>query len=431
MRIGLFIAFVLLAVAVLIIIVGDVSSLFKKPGYPLYVQFDSVAGLEKSAMVRMAGVRIGTVENIRLHDMRARVNIKIDPEVRIRKKSKATLAALGLLGEKYIEIIPGEGKEFFQSGDTMEGISAVSLDQLGTLLVSIGSEVQEMGQAVKDMIGEGPGREDFQNTLSNLSVFTEDLKDFFARNREELDSGIKNSSRAVEKLDDKLEELSGNLDRLMGSVHQVVEENRENVKTNLENIKELISQIEKTLNLLNESLDKINRGEGTLGKLIHEKDLHGKAEEVFEKAGRLADPVSSFRMSPGFRMDFLTNHKKWKGFLGLEFWWGNNNFLQAQIIQDSEQDGFAYSLQGGYAWGLLRPRAGILESYFGVGIDVFLLEDKIRLSLDGYDFNREPRPRFRLTSRYNATRNVYLLLGLDDFTLAPEREIFFGLGWGM
>ncbi|MBN1273705.1 MAG: MCE family protein [Candidatus Aminicenantes bacterium] len=431
MKIGIFMGMVLLVMAVLIIIIGDMSSLFKKRGYPLYVLFDSAAGLEKSAMVRMAGVRIGTVDGIRLHGMQAQAILRINQDVHIRKKSQATLAALGLLGEKYIEILPGDGEGFYQAGDYLEGISAVSFDQLGTLLLSIGSEIQEAGKAVKELIGEEGGQENFRNTLDNLSTFTADLKDFFARNRQELTTGIKDSSEVIAKLEDRLDDLSDSLDRLMESVRQVIDENRENVKTNLENIKELISQTEKALNLLNDSLKKINRGEGTLGKLIHEEDLHEKAESAVNNVSRLAAPVASMRFLTDFRMDYLADSGKLKGFLNLEFWWGDKGFLLAQIVQDPGEEDFDYSLQGGYRWGSVAPRAGIFESYIGVGLDIYFLEDRFRFSVDGYDFNRKPRPQFRLTTRFNATKHIYLFLGLENFTLAPDREFFFGLGLGI
>ena len=55
-RIGIFVGAALLILAVFIFIVGDLATLFRKPGYPLSVEFTSAAGLEKRAPVKMAGV---------------------------------------------------------------------------------------------------------------------------------------------------------------------------------------------------------------------------------------------------------------------------------------------------------------------------------------------------------------------------------------
>jgi len=49
-------------------------------------------------------------------------------------------------------------------------------------------------------------------------------------------------------------------------------------------------------------------------------------------------------------------------------------------------------------------------------------------SLEGFDFNRETSPHFRLSTRLFPVRNVFLMVGADDFTLSGRRDVFFGLG---
>ena len=68
--------------------------------------FDSVAGLDEKSAVRMAGVKIGTVERVELSDSRAKVIMRINPEVQIKRGSEATIKTMGLLGDKFVEIIP-------------------------------------------------------------------------------------------------------------------------------------------------------------------------------------------------------------------------------------------------------------------------------------------------------------------------------------
>src|SRR5574341_1673288 len=69
--------------------------------------FDSAAGLDKNAPVKMAGVPIGDVDEMGLDASRAKVIMRIKPGVRIPKGSRAVVKAAGLLGDKYIEILPG------------------------------------------------------------------------------------------------------------------------------------------------------------------------------------------------------------------------------------------------------------------------------------------------------------------------------------
>src|SRR5271169_3678374 len=78
-------------------------------GYLLIADFDSVAGLDVKATVRMAGVKIGTIQKVELDAGRARVTMRIDQDVRIPRGTEAMISTLGLLGEKYVEFVPVKG----------------------------------------------------------------------------------------------------------------------------------------------------------------------------------------------------------------------------------------------------------------------------------------------------------------------------------
>lgn len=429
-KIGLFLVVALLILLVFIFIVGDLSHLFQKKGYPIYVKFDSVAGLEKRTVVRIAGVRVGYVYDIRLKGSQAEVELSIKPEVKIRKGARATLAALGLLGEKYIEILPGEEAEYAQPGGTIEGISAVSFDQIGSLLLSVGDEIKEIGKSVRGMIGEEGTQTNFKETFENLSVFVADLRGFFGESRQDLNQSIQRSSQAIQKFDQSVDDISQNLDELISLLKDTVVENKENVKGNLENIKELILKIEESLKLLNESLGKINKGNGTLGKLIHQPELYQRAEEVVGDLEKVIRPVSSFRAILGIKADYYSESDLLKGTLTLGLWPTTQKYVLGQIIHDPWLDRFTYSAQGGIRWGPVSPRAGIMESEVGAGIDYYALNDRLKFSLEGYNFNRNPRPHFRFWTRFAPSKYIYFLIGVEDFTLASNRELFFGLGFG-
>lgn len=429
-KIGIFMTIAIFILSLFIFIVGDISVFFKKKGYPLFVNFDSVAGLEKRAVVRMAGVKVGFVKKITLKETRAEVLLNIDSRVKVDQDSKVTLASLGLLGEKYIEIMPGGGLEFCQPGDVLGSVPSIGFDKLGVLLFSVGDEIKELGGLLGEVIGEGEPEANIKETLQNISSFVAELKDFFGESKGELNKSIKKSSEAIQKFEQGVEGVSHNLDELILLLKSTVEENRENVKINLESIKELILKIEKSLGLLNESLEKINKGEGTLGRLIQDAGLYERTEETVKGIQKMIQPVSSFRVKMEIRADYLTEGNLLKNYLTFGLWPTPEKFLLAQIIRDPLLDKFTYSLQGGIRWGPLVSRAGILESKFGLGVDYYTLHDRLRFSIESFDFNRHPRPNFRIWTRYAASKYVCLLVGIEDFTLAPNRELFFGFSLG-
>jgi len=427
LRIGIFVGATILALAVFIFIVGDMSLLFKKPGYSLSANFETAAGLDKRAAVRMAGVPIGFVKNIRLVRRQARVELAIYHGVEIPKDSRVTSAALGLLGDKYIEIIPGESASNCQPGDTLTALPAAGLDQVGTLLLSLGDEVREAGKALREMLSPGT-KANLNQVLANLSSFSSELKDFMGRNQGEIGQAVRSAGQTFRNLDKKAEDVAAGLKDTLHLLNTMAAENRDNVKLNLEKIKGLIGKMEETLKLLNGSLEKINRGEGTLGKLVQETGLYSKAEETLDEVRKTAKPVSSFRSYLDFQADYYGTSDLVRSSFMLGFWFNPRVFLETGIVRNPWEQKFTFSLQGGYRWGGIVPRAGFIESEFGLGLDYYAFKDTWLFSLEGFDFNRAHSPHFRIRSRYSPVKYFYFVLGFDDFTQASRREFFFGLG---
>jgi len=428
-KVGIFLAGTLVLIAVFIFIVGDLSTLFKKPGYSLSVFFPTVTGLDNRAAVRLAGVKIGYVKEIRLAERKAEVIMSIFPKFQVPKHSKASVAALGLLGERYIEIIPSEEPAFHQPGEALDAAPSVSFDQLGSLVLSIGQEVKEVSTSLRKITGE-ESRTNLQKTLQNLSSFSEQLDNFIGENKNDLQAGIRSASQAAQQFDKKLDEASRNVDETINLVKNIAQENRENVKLNLEKIKELLSKFEASLRLLTESLEKINKGEGTLGKLVQDPKLYEDAQDTLGSVKKTIAPLSQMRATGSFRGDYLGESEKMKTSINLGFSLSRRYFLLAQVVEDPRLDKFTYTAQGGVRLGALAPRAGIMESEFGAGVDYLVFNDRLAFGLEGFDFQRHGGPHFRFTSQFSVLKYFYLLLGVDDFGQSSKREIFFGLGLG-
>lgn len=429
-KIGIFVTIALLIVATFIFVVGDLGVLFRKPGYSIFVSYDTVTGLEKRAVVRMAGVKVGYVKDIKLKGRKAEVELIVNYGVPIPVGSEATMASIGLLGEKHIEILPGEEEAFLKAGDEISGVPPVSFDQMGTTLLAIGEEFRGIARIISETIGGEESRNNFRDTLENLASFSEELNEFLSKNKEEVRKGLQSSQQAVQTFEQSVEQVSTNLDELISILKEAVEESRENIKINMESIKELIKNIEKSLKLLNESLEKINKGEGTLGKLIHQTDLYERAEGAMDDLENIINPISELTIAGGLSAEYYPDSDMLKGAFTLEIWPKDDRFVLSQIIYDPWSEKLLFSAQGGLRWGNFAPRLGIMESKIGAAIDYYALKDKMRLSLEGFDFYRSQSPRVRFRARYAPFQYFHFILGLDDFTLASTREVFFGLEVG-
>lgn len=135
--------FVAIGLAALFMLAMQVSNLreFKETdkGYRLLVRFQNVGTLKVRAPVKIAGVLVGRVANIRLDNDRyeAIVELRIDPNYRLPDDTIASIYTSGLLGEQYIALEPGGSPDYLKDGDTIEiSQSALVLEELiGKFLV--------------------------------------------------------------------------------------------------------------------------------------------------------------------------------------------------------------------------------------------------------------------------------------------------------
>ncbi len=101
--------------------------------YNLTASFNSVEGLNVGTEVRMAGVRIGTVADMRLNTetFQADTIFAIDDPILIPDDSDVKVASEGLLGGSFVEITPGASEFMFADGDeiiyTQSAVSFISL----------------------------------------------------------------------------------------------------------------------------------------------------------------------------------------------------------------------------------------------------------------------------------------------------------------
>ena len=106
-------------------------------GYVLHADFVSASGLNVGDPVEVAGVKVGTVQSIRLADYQARIAFRIKDSVQVYEDAGASIETEGLIGDRSISIDPGTtGKKPLRPGDEIKDTdSPLSITELlGRLL---------------------------------------------------------------------------------------------------------------------------------------------------------------------------------------------------------------------------------------------------------------------------------------------------------
>ncbi|MGH1444614.1 MAG: outer membrane lipid asymmetry maintenance protein MlaD [Cognatishimia sp.] len=111
----------------------------RSTGYELTASFRSIEGITVGTDVRLAGVKIGSVTDIRLNPetFRADAAITVLDEVALPDDTAIVISSEGLLGGNYVEILPGGSPFNLEPGDEIEDTQgAVSLISLLLKFVS-------------------------------------------------------------------------------------------------------------------------------------------------------------------------------------------------------------------------------------------------------------------------------------------------------
>jgi len=188
LKVGMFIL-VGIAVGFLIVFsIGDIN--ISKEGYDITVKFDFASGLGSAAPVRLAGVRVGKVNEVKVvysdqdKKSHAEVHAWIESTARIEEDATITINTLGLLGEKYLEILPGKpGSPMIKPDAIMIGKDPAVMEKLTENLVDISNSVNvimkrlEKGEGtIGKLLTKDAVYVDLETIMANFKDFTVDLK---------------------------------------------------------------------------------------------------------------------------------------------------------------------------------------------------------------------------------------------------------------
>ncbi len=146
----LLVAVVFLAYAVLHSGRGTASA----DGMTLTARFDKIDGISNGADVRIAGVKVGSVTDSRIdpQSFGAMLTMRVDRSLRLPDDTSAEITSEGLLGGKYVSLVPGGSEKLLADGSRItETQGSVSLESLlGRFIFSVtqmNSQNQEGAQA--------------------------------------------------------------------------------------------------------------------------------------------------------------------------------------------------------------------------------------------------------------------------------------------
>ena len=234
-----------------------------------YTEFDYNA-LTESSPVTIKGNQIGKVSNIKYdyESGKTRVAFTVEDQLKFSKNSKIRLYEMGLMGGNGIAIIPANDNEIAKNGDFIQseveeglvksltsnfsGLSSgldSTLKKADTLLTSLNIVLKDDSEK-----GLKHAVEELNVTLQSFQILSASANTLIAKNTDSIAVLISNFNK-----------ISKDLSLLADDLKDI-------------QFSETIESLDTTLANLNSVLEDLNKGDGTLGKLLTDEKLYENLE---------------------------------------------------------------------------------------------------------------------------------------------------------
>lgn len=308
LKVGIVITTAILVLFFTVFFAGGLEDLLA-PKVDIMVQIKDVRGLRNGSPVWIAGIEIGSVKNMKLHEQYGTlvtISIRQDLLSYIKKDSKATVQTMGLLGDKYVELSGGSpdampvskgdiiaGKPQLEIKDLVDA-SAGSIDKITHFVDKLDKfliKIEKSEGTVGQLISDPAVYRNLSDATKRLSLI---LKDFEASNGTlsmlikdpELYNKILSATTKVETLTTEITEGKGTLGKL--ATDTTLYDNLNDTSVQLSSI-----------------VQSINEKEGVAGTLLRDKEL---AVELKQTIVNLKDVLDEMKL---ITKDVKDNPKKY------------------------------------------------------------------------------------------------------------------------
>lgn len=387
--------------------------------YSFDITFNQVTGLKPGAGVSYAGIAVGRVQAIEAYKDKAKVTVEIRGGTQIAKDSLFTINSDGLMGEKFISIMPPQHPSgvYLAGGESVQGVDERGLDyllaQAGTTLV----DVQELIKSMNTILGNKNVQNSLVQTAVNLNELTGNMNELMrvmsnlaVNNQQDIDKMIKNLSAMTASMASAADEIDSMLNDFSGDGQTA-----ENMKTAIANLAATSQSIQK----MAANMEPVIADPATAQKL---QNIIDNASNISTRADTMMNKVSNIKVKTGVDALYSGGESDWAVNADVRVYSNPNSFLLIGA-DDIGGDDRGTNLQVGTGNGTVTGRGGLIDDKVGVGID-FKTSDKTQFSVDAYD---PDDLRVKLRGQYELADDTYLIGQIKDVNDSDDRAAYLGL----
>lgn len=389
--------------------------------------FKDISGLLKKAEVKIAGVKVGWVEDILLVDqdgMHARVDILIDQAYCLYQDAYGMVRKEGILGPAHLELVSGNPlREKLVSGAKLlhANVESPSVDELIVTFKSVAHDIQEVSTSFKQMFA---GAE----VVHGLSELIGDIKQVVEQLRIDLLPNVNQFAGHAVKTADAVQSISPEFIESFKNINSISSD----IKTSFQRFNDLFfvydGHIENMLQQAEHTCFKDTKGIFNV-RIYPRPDYFYLIGVTTSQKGYITRKTV-FPEYTDSCLNEICPSSDLPEWVRYQYIYNNNS----KVVK---RNAFKVDLQFGKWYRNFSLRAGLIEGTGGVAADLFVFSKghySFMSTFKIYDFwgqNRidDNRPHLKWINRLFLFNHVYLALGVDDFVSRCNKSFFIGAGF--
>lgn len=421
--------------------------------------FSDASGLAVRAEVRVAGVQVGEVASIDLQGGKARVHFTVRPDVEVYPNAVVAKRSSSILGDALLELDPGfsqpvegggptEMTEPLPSGRQIVNVhEGVSMERLFEVLSDVTQDVRRITSSLDQMLTSESGS--VQQIVRNVEEMTERLDRLIESSAGDVEIVLENAQVVSENLrritsgkEDDIEEILANAREITREARDALASFRGAVDEGEGGMVASLGRIDRSLEHLESIVQKIDRGEGTLGKLVSDRQLGERVASAVEGVSDYVTRLDTLQTEISLRTEYLFRADAAKNYVSLRLIPAPDQFFLLELVDDplgyvrretvlrsppgeeevahqeirTTSDILKFSVQLAKRYSFLAIRFGLIESSGGFGVDLNFFDDRLSFTTDVFEFARPEGsfPRIRTYTNLTVIPHFFLTVGLDD-----------------
>ncbi len=290
-RIGYFVVLAAFAAVLILEMLGGFDKF--RHGRKVSALFNDVHELHQGDKVKMAGVEVGTVDDIRFAGNKVKVTLKLNKDAKVKTDSTATVKFAGLMGQNFVSVDFGSP----DAPDADEGAVLNSIEQadIASIMQKLDNVAGNVENITKTFSGDkldnilGPLTDFMKQNSGPLTMTIANIKAISA----DIADGKGTMGRFIQDptLYNSAIETMTNLQNTIVNAQQIVNGINAGEGTVGRLIKDdtLYVQTTGSMTNLNQILQKINQGQGSVGKLVNDQEFYKNAKLTLQKVDKATE----------------------------------------------------------------------------------------------------------------------------------------------